>query len=66
MFIATREEISWRSAKHRSYVQLYFARRAAARNEVIVAYEMKQISASFHLISRLSSSRPTRHFYESH
>jgi hypothetical protein len=30
------------------------------------AYEMKQISASFHLISRLSSSRPPRHFYKSH
>jgi hypothetical protein len=32
----------------------------------IPAYEMKQISADFHLISRLSGSHINRHSYKSH
>jgi hypothetical protein len=33
-----------------------------AENEATVSWEMQQISADFHLISCLSSSRPNRHF----
>ncbi len=33
MFIAAQEEITWRSAKHTSHVQVYFARHPAARND---------------------------------